>query len=160
MSLVTDVLPILDSAQSLLSTLGMEPFTVVSRVEVYDKPLQHGAVMTGTESVVTISPTPRVEQLTGTLALAYGAGAVLQEKAGEATVTVYRISRITPAYSGGGYTLDQLVPTLTDATTKRHVVLLSGPGLKSGGEPFKVIDIIASDPMEIMLVVQRVESFA
>lgn len=160
MTLVTDILPMLDSAQSLLSTLGMEPFTVVSRVEVYDKPLQHGAVMTGTESVVTISPTPRVEQLAGTLALAYGAGAVLQEKAGEATVTVYRISRIAPTYSGGGYTLDQLVPTLANATSKRHVILLSGPGLKSGGEPFKVVDIIASDPMEIVLIVQRVESYS
>ena len=160
MSLVTDLLPILNSAQTLVASTGLDPYTVVSRVEVYDKPLQHGALITGTESVVTITPTPRVQQLTGTLALAYGAGAVLREKTGDAIVTVYRIDRITPSYSGGGYTLNQLVPTLADATAKRHVILLSGPGLQSGGEPFKVIDINASDPTEIVLTVQRVEVYS
>lgn len=162
MTLIKDLLPLLDFGGSLEEEFGLRPFTAQVRIEQYDRSIGRGAQLTGTRAAVTIAPAPAVEQLTGELAAVYGAGTLLADSTGEARVTVYRVGPLTPAYEsdgGGGYTMADLLPVPAD-DTERATVLLTGPGLRDGGEPFEIVEHNASDAMEIVLIVRRVEVIA
>jgi hypothetical protein len=148
-----------DRGRRAAAAVGVRPFTVTVRIERYSGSIGHGVTLQSTSSVVTLDPAPKVVQLGGEQAMFYGAGELLAESTGESRVTVYRIGPITPAFTGGGYTMAQLLPVPAD-DHERAVVLLTGPGFAAGGEPFKVIEHDASDATEIYLVVKRVPRIA
>jgi hypothetical protein len=82
-SLVSDLLPLLDFGGQLEADFGLRPFTAQVRMEQYDRSIGLGATMTGTRAVVDITPVPAVEQLTDELAMFYGAGELLADSTGE-----------------------------------------------------------------------------
>jgi len=74
------------------------------------------------EVIATISPTPKIEELTSEEIASSGGVYVIGD---------LRVSGITPAYPGppaGGYTLDEIQPTVAAGTRGKEIVyVVTGP---------------------------------
>lgn len=120
----------LDEARTKLQGFGLRPSSVVIRTYTWDG----GKVGRGTAvpSDLALVPNPKVREVDGDRLL--------------------RVSRITPAYDGGGYTLDQLRPlTGPDYPGVEYVYLVDrGPG----PIPYSLISLDTSSALQTILILQ------
>jgi hypothetical protein len=158
-----------DRGRSFLNTAGMRDFSVTVRLETYDRAFRNGAVLLSCASTL-LTPPPKVTKLGGEDASWFGGGTMIAEAGGrKAPCSVYEISKLTPAYTGGaggGYDLETLCAPVTNGTTERLVFLLVGPGimplvapygglLADGGEPFEIADADQIGQLTNKLIVRR-----
>lgn len=114
MTLRDDLLPVFNGARQLIQDLGLRQTRVIRRIRTWSA----GEVGLGalTVSDFEFTPRPKVENR--------GNGIVL-------------VSKVTPDYSGGGYTLDEIRPTLTAG--QDLIYILIGP---DGGEhPYQLVEV-------------------
>lgn len=148
-----DLRHVADLGRSVAEELGVRPVTVTIRVRQYSASVGAvGATLTGTTNTV-LSPRPKVriprerEEDQGVL------DGPWTDATGLPRVLRYVVGPITPAYTGGGYDVDALVPT--DAVNRRVTVVLAGEGFASGGEEFTVVKRDTTRPFRVMLTVER-----
>jgi len=113
-TLRSSLLPVFESARTLIEDLGLRQTRVIKRIRLWSGgEVGLGAVeVTDTE----IEPRPKVENR--------GNGSVL-------------VSKITPSYSGGGYTAEDLRPTL--GAGEDFVYILIGPdGIE---HPYQLVEV-------------------
>lgn len=102
MTLRSSLLPVFTSARQLIQDLGLRQHRVFIRTRAWSADEVH--LGTVTETDVEILPRPKVKQL--------GNGR-------------WEISKVTPSYSGGGWTPEQLLPTAGEG--EDVTIILRGP---------------------------------
>lgn len=124
MSLIDDVLPVVQDGWQLVADLGLAPYSVTVRSYVWSG----GEVGLGTQtpSDLAIAPNPVVKEVAGREELIVGP--------------------IIPTHAKGGYTKAQLVPP--DASAGEYRYLVTGP---NGTHEYAFGDIDTSDPVGWML---------
>lgn len=142
-----------DYGRRAAASVAQRPVTVTLRVESYSGAVGLTATTLVSTSDTTLDPSPKVVRLSAEDAAWFGGGAAAAS-AGLLSADVYRVGPVTKAYTGGGYTLAQLLPT--GATTKRVLVVLAGDEFEAGGESFQVVDVDEhSHPQSLYLTVKR-----
>ena len=152
MALVDDLRPLFDLEGTLSAEFGLRPYTVTIRTETWSG-ARVGAGTLSTSDVV-LSPVPLVQQNSGANSRSWYGGGFIQGANGELILAEYRVGPITKPYTGGGYTISQLAPPVTGAKV-RTLVMLSGDGFLSAGEPFEILHVDAQDPFAWMLYLRR-----
>lgn len=99
MSLRTDLLPVFEDARQLMQDFGLRTHRVYRRI--VDWSGAEVGTLTKTTTDTEILPRPKVTE----------------------TADGYVISKITPTFSGGGYTMAYLMPTLDDSQQVQWVVV-------------------------------------
>ena len=126
-----------------------------SKVSVVVETYSAGVGFTGTTLVSTsalvLSPRPKVQ--TGGFVLGYFGGGDATRAGGRLLAGQFAIGPITLTYPGGGYTVDQLAPSASDAIKVYY--LLQGDAFDSGGEKFELVEVVATRAHQVTLVVER-----
>lgn len=120
MTVRDNILPLLNNARTKLVALGGVCYrtnAVTIRRRVWSGSRVGEGSVTNTDLVIT--PRPRVEDVSGREIA--GSGGTYQD--GD-----IKIHKITPAYSGGGYTPAQLYPAVTTDNEEIVVVLVGSAG--------------------------------
>lgn len=119
MSLRDDLLPVVDQLRQLPDDFGLRRYSVTLRRRVWSG----GAPGLGTATVtdVVLSPRPRVRQLNSKEVAASG---------GTYEEGDYRIDRVTPSYTGGGYAPDELYLRAVNADEDVAVILVGDAGFE------------------------------
>jgi uncharacterized protein YjdB len=125
MTMRDDLLPVFDSARSLIKDLGLRRFAVTVRRRSWSGTYIGDG--TPIDQDITLSPLPRVRQ---SFASASRDPRVLEYLLAKGNVVddrIYTVDKITPAYSGGGYTAEQLrLWAPPDAKNLELIVVLTG----------------------------------
>ncbi len=146
MSLVSDVLPVLDAVGGLLDDLGFNDYDVAVRVVEWSGERVGDGTSTVTTTALTLDGVHRleIERVSGHDI------SVLGLKEGD-----YKVGPFTPPFAGGGRAPSYFAPDI-DANVPTEVLYrLTGPGLESGAW-FKRVDQILTDPFEYFIVLRAV----
>lgn len=158
MTLLEDARAAVDTGRQILDDVGLREFQVFARLETYSAAIAPGVTLTAADEV-EILPRPRVEKMDGEEATWYGAGEMITDAGGKSVVSVYTIEGITPEFSLGGYSLNDLMRKPT-SPAQRFVIRLMGPGisdlLRDGGEPFFPIVPKRISTLENGMIVRRI----
>jgi hypothetical protein len=152
------VLASLDRARTRVNGLGFRTFTLTVRRERYSGPIALGVTLQSVVTSLLITPSPKVERMADADASYYAGLTPPSDATGDLTLEAYAVSGITPAYNtgtvAGGLTVAQLLPVPAD-TRERSVILMTGPGIRTGGAPYRIIEPKFSDPFEYSFVLIR-----
>lgn len=120
-----DILPVISDAWQLVNDLGFSPYTVTVRTRTWSE----GQVQLGTPTIsdLVLIPSPDIAEMDGDNSL--------------------KVSAITPAFAGGGYTVAQLNPAITAGVETYYIV--DGP---NGSNAYSLRSIDSSDSVEYKLV--------
>jgi hypothetical protein len=119
-SLRDDLLPVVNDGRQIIDDLGFRTHTVTVRTRTWAGARPGLPTPTSyTDSVLALTPAPRVRQVSSQ---------EVAQSGGFLSTGDVRIDRITPQYAGGGYTPDQLDPSLGGTAANVEVVYrLTGP---------------------------------
>lgn len=152
MSLVSDLLPMIDELRGLPGELGARPFT---SVRIRTRTWSGVRVGDGTSSDVFVA-LETGGQPAGVKNLS---SREVYTSAGRYTDADFRVGPLTPAFTGGGYTAEQLEPSTGARNVERHVVLI-GPGEPSGGSEWVIVGNELTNPIGYYLTIRRTERTA
>jgi hypothetical protein len=122
-----DLLPVFESARTLIHDLGLRRYDITVRTVSWDggRPGLGNRVVTDTPLTLSTGARIKVRRLTTVNAQEIiASGGALQD--GDVIV-----GPITPAYSGGGNAITSFLPEVTDPPSEVHY-LVSGPDLDGG----------------------------
>jgi len=142
-----------DAGRAAADAAGARSTSVRVVVETYSGPVDSPGVTLLSTAGFDVTPRPKVRA--GGSPDGYFGGGTASLSSGILIAGQYAIGPITLAYTGGGYTQEQLVPP--GAATKRVYYLLDGDEFSTGGEKFRLVDADATRPHQITLIVQRTE---
>ena len=142
-----------DAGRAAADAAGARSTDVTVVVETYSGPVDAPGVSLVSTVSFKIDPRPKVRSA-GSPAGYFGGGTA-SLSAGILIAGQYAIGPITLAYTGGGYTQEQLVPP--GSAMKRVYYILDGDEFTVGGEKFRLVDADATRPHQITLIVQRTE---
>jgi hypothetical protein len=133
-------------------------YTVTVRLELYSGPIGEGVTALTPTSTLTLAPRPKVQSVGADEATFFGGNGFRSDAFGDFRVTVLHVSGIVAAYDTGtitgGYTEAQLMPAPT-GVNQRSAWLITGPGLRSTGEPFEIVTVNMADPLDWQFTVRR-----
>lgn len=140
MTLRDELLPVVNDARTLVDGLGLRSFAV--RVEVRSwSGARIGAGVLTTPSTLTLEPRPRVRDVSAREVASSG---------GTLRTSDRRITGITPAHAGGGYTPEQLRPAITGQ--QERVYVLTG---EDGESEWELVEASFDRPFGHELVLRR-----
>jgi hypothetical protein len=126
-----------------------------NKVSVVVQTYSGGIGFTGTTLVSTstlvLSPRPKVQ--TGGFVVGYFGGGDATRAGGRLMAGQFAIGPITLNFPGGGYTVAQVAPDASDSIKVYY--LIEGDAFDSGGEKFEIVDVVATRPHQVTLVVER-----
>lgn len=140
-----------DQGRKSAEAAGVRPTAVSVVVETYSGGIGFASTTLVSTSTLVLSPRPKVQ--TGGFVLGYFGGGDATRAGGRLLAGQFAIGPITLSYDGGGYTVDQLAPSASDAIKVYY--LLVGDAFDSGGEKFEIVDVVATRPHQVTLVVER-----
>lgn len=141
-----------DRGRRAAEAVGARPTKVTVRVRTYTAPVGTSTATVSSTTNTPVDPRPRVRQLSQTEASFYGGG-LLAAGTGRSVAAYYAVGPMTLDYAAGGYTVADLLPA--GATTKRVTIVLEGDEFTSGGEEMHVVNVDATRPHQVNLVVSR-----
>lgn len=146
MSLVRDLLPILDAGRGLTDAFGLRNFRVFVRTTDWTGERAGLGAKTTTLRELTVAggARPQVVALRPQAVVASG---------GQLEDTVFEVGPLTPAYAGGGVEPVDMTPG--QGTDRREVdYLLFGPGLPEAGAVCKQLSSDFSSPFRYTMRLQ------
>lgn len=152
MSLVSDLLPMIDELRGLPGQLGARPFTSV-RLRTRTWSGQRPGDGTPTDVFVALE--------TGGEAVGVRnlSSREVYASAGRYTDADYRLGPLTPAFDGGGYTPAQLAPSSGARNVEKHVILI-GPGEPDAGSVWTIVGTDLTNAIGYFLTIRRTERTA
>ncbi len=114
MSLREDLLPVCRDARALVESLGLRTNSLTIRTRTYSG---EPGVWPYSDLDLVITPRPKMRWLTGAEVAASG---------GRYAEGDMKVTKITPAYAGGGYTPEQLRPAPTEDNVE-ILYVVTGP---------------------------------
>jgi len=111
-----DFLPVVDDARAIVDGYGLRTHGLTIRTRTW----LSGTPGDGSyaDSDLVITPRPKIREATMREVAASG---------GLMDVGDFIVTKITPAYAGGGYTRDQLQPTVRGAAVEHIYIVTDGP---------------------------------
>ena len=140
MSLRDELLPVVNDARALVDELGLRLFDVRVEVRAWSGPRVGSGVLT-TLSTLSLDPRPRVRDVSAREVASSGGTLRSGDR---------RITGITPAHTGGGYTPEQLRPAITGP--QERVYVLTGA---DGTSEWELVDASFDRPFGHELVLRR-----
>jgi hypothetical protein len=123
-TLKDELLPLVDDVRAIAGELGFRPYEVYVRVETHAGPRPGYGPRTVTDTRLLVGgQNPKVREIRSKDVIA---GTT------ESTDAVYEIGPVTPAFGGGGVSLDTLAPPKTSTPTTIYYVI-KGPGMPATG---------------------------
>lgn len=147
MALRDDLLPTVDTARQMVDDFGFRRAGVAVQTVVYSAPINTpGAVVVSTTRV-EITPRPRVTQM-GAEETSLLAATLPSIVSGRGFRMLYEITAVTPQFTAGGYTLEELVkPVAPTASTTVTWLIWGIEGLGA--------DIDSATAFETVKVIER-----
>lgn len=129
MSLISDLLPVIDELYALSDAFGLQQYSVTLRIVTYAGDRAGVGASTVTETPITVGggARPTVEEVRDDDVVA-----------GSIAKTRYRIGPLVPKYEGGGYSADTLDPP-KQAQPAEVFFVIKGEGLPPGGDLCKKV---------------------
>jgi hypothetical protein len=140
-----------DAGRRAAESAGVRPTKVSIQLEVYSGPIGAPGTFQQYSPVLVLDPRPKVTE--GAIVVGYFGGGRGAEASGRLLAGQFLIGPITLEYPGGGYSLDQLTPAGSDSS--RAIYILEGDNFKVGGEKFELVEVDASKPHQVSLIVER-----
>lgn len=140
MSLRTELLPVVNDARALVEDLGLRVFSLRVEVREWSGARVGSGTMT-TPSTLTLDPRPRVRDVSAREVASSG---------GTLRTGDRRITGITPAHTGGGYTPAQLRPSISGQ--QERVYVLTG---EDGESEWELVEASFDRPFGHEMVVRR-----
>lgn len=146
MSIVSDLLPTLDNARSLLDEVGLRPLAVARRVATWTgaRPALGDRTVTITPITVANGKRPKVRQLDDRELVASG---------GILGTARYAVGPLTPDYGAGGTKAADIQPE-PGADPSEVQFLLYGPGQPASGMLCKLVSVDFSSPFRVSFVIE------
>lgn len=113
MTLRDDLLPIMHDTRQIMQDLGFRTNTLAIITRVWSGEIGDTDAGFDDGTPVVIAPLPRIRQLSSKEVASSG---------GQYEMGDVRIDKITPAFSGGGYTPEQIAPEIPPGTTDTEVI--------------------------------------
>lgn len=140
MTLRDELLPVVNDARALVDELGLRLFSVRVEVRQWSGARVGSGIVAVSESL-QLSPSPRVRDVSAREVASSG---------GTLRTGDRRLTGITPAHAGGGYTPAQLRPTVV--SQQERVYVLTG---EDGESEWELVEASFDRPFGHELVVRR-----